>query len=110
MPKPKKVTKPCWKLNYCPYGPLVEQFPVLPPIRKDAIVHNEMLNKQLSEGKYTGVMKKQIELHVKNFDPNKYPEKHSKSDLEKTCSIFGHTFPVFLVSENVVDKKEMKGI
>lgn len=22
------VCKPCWELNYCPYGPLVEQFPI----------------------------------------------------------------------------------
>ena len=23
-----KVFKPCWKLGWCPYGPLVEQFPL----------------------------------------------------------------------------------
>lgn len=22
------VCKPCWELKYCPYGPLVEQFPL----------------------------------------------------------------------------------
>lgn len=25
--------KPCWELKYCPYGPLVEQLPMLPPLR-----------------------------------------------------------------------------
>ncbi|MFL6351651.1 MAG: hypothetical protein ACJ74Z_07350 [Bryobacteraceae bacterium] len=24
----KAVCKPCWELKYCPYGPLVEQFPL----------------------------------------------------------------------------------
>lgn len=24
----KRVCKPCWELKYCPYGPLVEQFPL----------------------------------------------------------------------------------
>jgi hypothetical protein len=26
------VCKPCWELKYCPYGPLVEQFPLPPPL------------------------------------------------------------------------------
>jgi hypothetical protein len=36
QPKRKKalttmetIQKPCWTLKYCPYGPLVEQFPLL---------------------------------------------------------------------------------
>ncbi len=24
----KAVCKPCWELKYCPYGPLVEEFPL----------------------------------------------------------------------------------
>jgi hypothetical protein len=28
-----RVCKPCWELKYCPYGPLVEQLPILPPLR-----------------------------------------------------------------------------
>ena len=28
-----RVCKPCWELKYCPYGPLVEQLPTLPPLR-----------------------------------------------------------------------------
>lgn len=27
------VCKPCWELKYCPYGPFVEQSPLLPPLR-----------------------------------------------------------------------------
>lgn len=25
----KAICKPCWELNYCPYGPLVEEFPII---------------------------------------------------------------------------------
>lgn len=28
-----RLCKPCWELKYCPYGPLVEQLPTLPPLR-----------------------------------------------------------------------------
>ena len=24
----REIVKPCWVLSYCPYGPLVEQFPL----------------------------------------------------------------------------------
>lgn len=30
-----RVCKPCWELKYCPYGPLVEELPLLPPILSD---------------------------------------------------------------------------
>ena len=26
----ERVCKPCWEIKYCPYGPLVEDFPLLP--------------------------------------------------------------------------------
>lgn len=29
-----RVCKPCWELKYCPYGPLVEQSPLLPSLRE----------------------------------------------------------------------------
>ncbi len=27
----KHICKPCWELKYCPYGPLVEKFPIQDP-------------------------------------------------------------------------------
>jgi len=32
-----RVCKPCWELKYCPYGPLVEQSPTIPPERAGMI-------------------------------------------------------------------------
>lgn len=31
----KAVCKPCWELRYCPYGPLVEEFPLSAPEERD---------------------------------------------------------------------------
>jgi len=31
------------ELKYCPYGPFVEQSPIMPAIRSEAIEHNEYL-------------------------------------------------------------------
>jgi hypothetical protein len=33
----RRVCKPCWELKYCPYGPLVEQAPLLPPLLADVV-------------------------------------------------------------------------
>lgn len=45
-----QVCKPCWELKYCPYGPFVEQSPILPSLRKDAIEHNQYLLNCLESG------------------------------------------------------------
>lgn len=44
------VCKPCWELKYCPYGPLVEQLPLLPVARSEAEAHNSYLRNCLDTG------------------------------------------------------------
>ena len=46
----RRVCKPCWELKYCPYGPLVEQSPLLPSERVGAVEHNEYLKRVLTTG------------------------------------------------------------
>jgi hypothetical protein len=46
----RRVCKPCWELKYCPYGPLVEQSPLLPSERAGAVEHNEYLKQVLATG------------------------------------------------------------
>lgn len=46
-----RVCKPCWELKYCPYGPLVEQSPLLPITRESKELHNAYLSKCLETGK-----------------------------------------------------------
>jgi len=43
-----RVCKPCWELKYCPYGPLVEQLPLLPSLRGGAEHQIEYFKKCLA--------------------------------------------------------------
>lgn len=45
-----RVCKPCWELKYCPYGPFVEQSPLLPLAMSDTLEHREHLKKCLETG------------------------------------------------------------
>jgi len=45
-----RVCKPCWELKYYPYGPLVEQSPLLPSLRDRAVERNEYLAESLRTG------------------------------------------------------------
>jgi len=38
-----RVCKPCWELKYCPYGPWVEDSPLLPLTLNEAMEHQEYL-------------------------------------------------------------------
>ena len=106
----KAVCKPCWEIKYCPYGPLVEDFPLLPPTKAEAIEHNIFLKEQLAKGAYDEERRKMFEDEVKNFDPDDYPEKHSKEDLEMSCRIYGHKCPVFSVAEPLTETRELRNI
>jgi hypothetical protein len=50
-----RVCKPCWELKYCPYGPLVEQSPLLPVEQSYAVEHHEYLEGALATGKVGGI-------------------------------------------------------
>ena len=104
------ICKPCWELKYCPYGPLVEDFPLLGPTRQEAIEHNNFLIGQLKRGAYSGKEKIMFEKDVQEFNPDDYPIRHSKSDLEKECSVFGHLCPVFFVNEPFTETNELRRI
>src|SRR5689334_6176694 len=91
----KHVCKPCWELKYCPYGPLVEQFPLLGPTRSEAVDHNQYLISELASGTFKGARLKEFKQAVERFDAGQYPEAHNRSDVEKECSVFGHLCPVF---------------
>lgn len=45
-----QVCKPCWELKYCPYGPFVEQSPLLPPLRTESLKHHKYLVSCLESG------------------------------------------------------------
>lgn len=109
-----ELCKPCWELKYCPYGPVVEDFPILPPTREYAIKHNNYLKECLKTNKLGGgekldkVRKKWFEEEVKNFKPEDYPESIQKVLSEASCKVFGHICPAFLVSEPLTETKERR--
>lgn len=45
-----RICKPCWELKYCPYGPFVEQSPILPPTLSSKEEHNYYLQSCLKSG------------------------------------------------------------
>ena len=104
----KNICKPCWELKYCPYGPLVEDFPLLPPTRSEAIEHNEFLKEQLAKKAYDPQRTKIFKKEVANFNPKEYPEKHNPKDIEKSCSVFGHLCPVFFANEPFTETREKR--
>ena len=104
------VCKPCWELKYCPYGPLVEQFPHPGVTRGEAIAHYERLKEKLAKGEYKGWRKPYFEDEVRHFDPRKYPKTISKEVVERTCTIFGHICPVFFVNEPFTETEEERRI
>ena len=106
----KNICKPCWELKYCPYGSLVENFPLLGPTRQEATEHNNFLIEQLKKGAYKGKKKIMFKKEVQEFNPNDYPIRHSKSDLEKECSVFGHLCPVFFANEPFTETNELRKI
>src|SRR6266849_6898150 len=86
----KNVCKPCWELKYCPYGPLVEQFPTPPIPRAEMVVHNERLKTVLAQGIEDEERRREIERMIAAFDLADHPEEVDHADDDKACSIFGH--------------------
>jgi hypothetical protein len=106
----KNVCKPCWELKYCPYGPLVEQFPTPPTTKREAIEHNNFLKQQLKKNTYKGRRKKLFKREVRSFRPGNYPESRSKLEEERSCTIFGHFCPVFFANEPFTETAELRRI
>lgn len=88
----KIACKPCLELKYCPYGPLVEKFPIYPILRKEAI-----------ETMY--------DPRDDDFDPDDYPlALPPKIILDCFCEIFGHMCPVFFMKEPFTESSDQRRI
>ncbi|MFA5144209.1 MAG: HNH endonuclease signature motif containing protein [Candidatus Omnitrophota bacterium] len=112
--KQSLVCKPCWEIKYCPYGPLVEQFPIIPPIRSEAIEHNEYLKECISTGRLQGgkkLDKNRKKFFIKcilDFKTSDYPVEISGILKEISCRIFGHICPVYFNAEPFTETKEIR--
>jgi hypothetical protein len=105
--------KPCWELRYCPYGPLVENFPLLPPTRAAAIEHNEYLKRCLETGTIGDGTKRLdanrrawFKQEVRRFRPSDYPEEIPEEIAAMQCTVFGHICPVVYTAEGFTETSE----
>ena len=109
-----KLCKPCWELQYCPYGPLVENFPLFPPTREYAVEHNDYLLKCLESGKFENgddldsQKIKWFQEEIDNFESQNYPENIPNILSEASCRVFGHICPAFLVAEPLTETKKRR--
>jgi|ERR1700730_12433974 len=72
--------KPCWELKYCPYGPLVEFFPL--------ISHDPKLPSFWPDNDVLGYVSDGTHKFLKQCDP-----------VVLSCNVFGHVCPVFMMAE-----------
>jgi hypothetical protein len=112
--KVKAYCKPCWELKYCPYGDLVENFPLIPPLQKDALEHQEYLkecinNGVLGSGENLSAEKKRVfNKMIKEFRLADYPSSIPPYLNELSCKIFGHFCPVFFTAETFTETRHLR--
>jgi 5-methylcytosine-specific restriction endonuclease McrA len=108
------LCKPCWELEYCPYGPVVEDFPLLPPIRSESVEHVEHLRRCLASGRLPDGTplelwrRRMFKREVASFRASDYPESIPPVLSEASCRVFGHVCPVFFVAEPLTETKSRR--
>jgi hypothetical protein len=103
----KNIIKPCRFCGFCPYGQLVEDFPLDPPSRASAVEHNNHLKQLFAAGKFDNDLdvRKNMEESINNFDKKNYPVKYTRSKM--SCKVFGHYCPVYYHAELVAEDDEI---
>ena len=103
----RTVCKPCWELKYCPYGPLVEDFPLPPPTLKNHMEYIEYIKECLEHD----AMGNEFDIPLDDFRRELFKEEIENDDTsncvidvsrfetEASCKEFGHLCPAFFVSE-----------
>ena len=99
------VCKPCWQLKYCPYGPLVEQFPL----------YEDENQKAVELGWYVRLVKGKGWVPCSKDDDGATPDvnrvfKEFGSLNKHSCMVFGHICPVFFVNEPLTETAELRKI
>lgn len=110
------VCKPCWELRYCPYGPLVEDFPFLPGLRAESVEHNEYLKRCLATGrvgddgerKLDPAKRRSFKQSVAAFRPSSCPEFIPAVIASLACTNFGHICPVYFAAEGFTETAERR--
>lgn len=107
--KTSQLCKPCWELQYCPYGPIVEESPLLPSLRESAVESVSYIRQCLEKGKLASGeeldehRRQSFEQTVSDFNEEDYPEDIPQLLRDASCKVFGHMCPVFFVAEPVTE-------
>jgi len=102
----KFACKPCWELKYCPYGAIVENYP-MPPVELAGMEKLIAFNRKIVEtGRYNGEdMPPEViaesRANIDSFRPEDHTGKFPGEVMEMGCKVFGHMCPVFFESEDV---------
>lgn len=117
----KHAIKPCKICGFCPYGQLVEDFPLPSISRSIAIEHNNYMVEALAKGTFDKpnpdmpylMTREEAIAEIENFNPEEYSEDIAPEDLTMKCNIFGHHCPVYyhaelLAEEDPVTEEEIK--
>lgn len=103
----KHIVKPCWELKFCPYGPLIENFPLPPQSLEDHLKHKQYIEKCLETG-FMGEehdividdkRREYFEAYLLEDDMQYCVDKVSLFEREASCREFGHLCPAYFVSE-----------
>lgn len=110
----RRVCKPCWELRYCPYGPLVEQSPLLPTTLESAESHHLYLIHCLEGGvtpdgvALTAERRRHFERMLKEFRPEDHPEVIPDEIASMACTVFGHICPVVFSAESFTETSTIR--
>lgn len=105
---PQLVCKPCWELKYCPYGVLVEEFPLSPGHRSmhDITVRFDEILAGFGAGEFK--TREEVSDMIQCFlyhVPENWQEFEGYDVKDLECNVFGHICPVFLVAEGATETK-----
>jgi hypothetical protein len=111
----ENIIKPCRLCGYCPYGQLVEEFPLPPIARSEAKAHYNYIVKALAKGTFDNPENKEsplmtremAEKEISEFNKNDYPERVSPTDLKMQCGVFGHFCPAYYHAELLAEENEV---
>jgi hypothetical protein len=109
----KRVCKPCWELKYCPYGPLVEQFPLAPITRAEVEEHNDYLQAclesgKLANGKRLDSSRRKIFAQMVQRSTRHLPTEIHPIVKDVSCRVFGHICPVFIAAEPLTETVDLR--
>ncbi len=80
----RHACKPCWEIKYCPYGPFVEELPLM--LMTSAEAKNE------------------------DLDPCDFPEEIPEEVSMMACDVFGHVCPVFLFPKRLLKPQSQEDV